>query len=278
MALPHQHLKHAKTFGNVKNGSFWVEYPSGLLDLTRSNPLIPAATQAPKKRDAELEIQVEGNRTIRVDAKQAAIVIVDMQNYFLHPELIDHPLGLACVEPLLKVVPFLRKAGVRIIWLNWGLTPTELSTIPPVLVRSFTKDGEGGFGCDLGRGWGPTLMRGARNSDLYGPLQEEWLKGQSAGTDVWIHKNRVGGLWGAGTALELYLKAEGIKTLFFSGVNTDQCVLGTLIDAYFAGYDSILITDATATTSPEGCFYSVSYNTQALFGLVTDSNRIVQAT
>jgi nicotinamidase-related amidase len=43
-----------------------------------------------------------------------------------------------------------------------------------------------------------------------------------------------------------------------------QCVLGTLIDAYFAGYDSILITDATATTSPEGCFFSVSYNTQAV--------------
>jgi hypothetical protein len=79
MALPHQHLKHAKTYGNVKNDSFWVEYPSGLLDLTRSNPLIPAATQAPAKKDDELEIEVEGNKRIRIDAKQAAIVIVDMQ-------------------------------------------------------------------------------------------------------------------------------------------------------------------------------------------------------
>ena len=28
------------------------------------------------------------------------------------------------------------------------------------------------------------------NSELYGPLQKEYLKGWKAGTDVWIHKNR----------------------------------------------------------------------------------------
>lgn len=33
-------------------------------------------------------------------------------------------------------------------------------------------------------------MRGALNSDLYGPLQDEYLKGKAQGTDVWIHKNR----------------------------------------------------------------------------------------
>ena len=32
----------------------------------------------------------------------------------------------------------------------------------------------------------------------------------------------MGGLWGSGSALELYLKEEGLKTLLFSGVNTDQ--------------------------------------------------------
>lgn len=34
-------------------------------------------------------------------------------------------------------------------------------------------------------------MRGAHNSDLYGPLQDEYLKGKEAGTDFWIHKNRL---------------------------------------------------------------------------------------
>lgn len=39
-----------------------------------------------------------------------------------------------------------------------------------------------------------------------------------------------------------------------------QCVLGTLIDAYFRGYDCILLEDATATTSPDGAFEAVIYN------------------
>jgi hypothetical protein len=73
---------------------------------------------------------------------------------------------------------------------NWGLTPTELTTIPPALARAFTRNKSGGFGSDLGADWGPLLLRGARNSELYGPLQDEWIKGREAGTDAWIHKNR----------------------------------------------------------------------------------------
>lgn len=33
-------------------------------------------------------------------------------------------------------------------------------------------------------------MRDAYNSELYGPLQDEFVKGRQAGTDFWIHKNR----------------------------------------------------------------------------------------
>lgn len=74
---------------------------------------------------------------------------------------------------------------------NWGLTDYELKTIPPSLVRGFMKNGRGGFGADLPGSWGRLLMRGAANSDLYGPLQDEYLKGEKIGTDVWIHKNRL---------------------------------------------------------------------------------------
>lgn len=73
---------------------------------------------------------------------------------------------------------------------NWGLTDHELTTIPPSLVRGFRKSGGGGFGSELPGGFGRLLMRGALNSDLYGPLQDEYLKGKAQGTDVWIHKNR----------------------------------------------------------------------------------------
>jgi len=85
------------------------------------------------------------------------------------------------------------------------------------------------------------------------------------------------GLWGYQTALDLFLAENGITTLLFAGVNTDQCVLGTLVDAYFRGYDCIVLEDGTATTSPEGGFENVIYNAGNSYGFVTDTKRVIEA-
>jgi nicotinamidase-related amidase len=73
------------------------------------------------------------------------------------------------------------------------------------------------------------------------------------------------------------LRNLGIKTLFVGGVNMDQCVMTTLEDATFLGYDTILIEDGTATTSPDYCVQAVLYNVKLLFGFVTQSSAILQA-
>ncbi|KAH7925186.1 Isochorismatase hydrolase [Leucogyrophana mollusca] len=261
-------------YGNP--ASFWVEYPSGLVDLSRSQHSNDEAAPPPL-RSTQLDIPVDGERVIRVDKASTAAVIVDMQNFFLHPDLRDHPTGLKCVDPLLKLVPALRAQGVKILWVNWGLTDHELKTIPPSLVRGFMKNGRGGFGSELPGNFGRMLMRDAYNSELYGPLQEEYLKGQKAGTDVWIHKNRMGGIWGYQSALDLYLEENGLTTLLFGGVNTDQCVSGTMIDAYFRGYDVVLVKDITATTSPAGGLENILYNVGNSWGFLTDTTRVVEA-
>lgn len=71
-------------YGNAT--SFWVEYPSGLVDLTRSAHLSEAEAAGVKDSDSgppsvqsgQLEIAVDG-RTIRVDARKSALVVIDMQ-------------------------------------------------------------------------------------------------------------------------------------------------------------------------------------------------------
>ncbi|KII94059.1 hypothetical protein PLICRDRAFT_101114 [Plicaturopsis crispa FD-325 SS-3] len=182
-------VEAAVEYGNAD--SFWVEYPSGLIDLSRSHH-IPSdagaktsAVTAPPLLETQLDIPVDGGRTVRLDKAASAIVIIDMQK-------------------------------------NWGLTEHELKTIPPSLVRGFMKNGRGGFGSQLPGNFGRLLMRDEYNSELYGPLQDAYLEGKAAGTDFWIHKNRMSGIWGYQTALDLFLKENGIKTLFFSGVNADQ--------------------------------------------------------
>ncbi|KAJ7900316.1 Isochorismatase hydrolase [Mycena olivaceomarginata] len=258
---------------------FWTEWPSGLVDVSRTSQLPPSGSgntqvEPPPLTSALLDIPVDGERTVRVKREATALVVIDMQNFFLHPELRDHPTGLKCVDPLLKAIPALRDAGVKILWVNWGLTEHELQTIPPSLVRGFTKNGRGGFGSELPGGFGRLLMRDAKNSELYGPLHDEWLKGKEGGTDFWIHKNRMSGLWGYQSSLDLFLQENGITTLLFAGVNADQCVSGTLVDAYFRGYDCLLVEDCTATGSPAGGLENVVYNAGNSYGFCTDATRL----
>ncbi|PCH38006.1 Isochorismatase hydrolase [Wolfiporia cocos MD-104 SS10] len=279
MTIPvRPHVTEPIEYGN--SASFWVEYPSGLVDLTRETHLSKQGdgVQTPPLRlETQLDIPVDGERTVRVAKDKSAIVIIDMQNFFLHPDLRDHPTGLECVLPLMNVVPALRTQGIKILWVNWGLTEHELHTIPPSLVRGFMKGGRGGFGSQLPGQFGRLLMRGEYNSDLYGPLHGLYEEGKREGTDVWIHKNRMSGIWGYQTALDLYLQEHGITTLFFAGVNADQCVLGTLVDAYFRGYDCITLKDCIATTSPTGGLENVLYNAGNSYGFVTDSKRVEEA-
>ena len=70
-------------YGN--EASFWVEYPSGLVDLTRSQHLAMSADKEvvdpPRRTSEQMDISVDGGRTVRVDTGASAIVIIDMQKY-----------------------------------------------------------------------------------------------------------------------------------------------------------------------------------------------------
>ena len=123
---------------------------------------------------------------------------------------------------------------------------------------------------------GRLLMRGTWNAALPAPLEKAFLEGQQHKDqpDVWLHKNRISGLWGNGTACTEYLEDKGIQTLLFAGVNTDQCVGGSLQDAFTKGWDCILVKDACGTTSPEFASECVEFNCARTWGFVIDSKSL----
>jgi nicotinamidase-related amidase len=93
--------------------------------------------------------------------------------------------------------------------------------------------------------------------------------------DICVDKYRMSGFWD--TPLDSILRNLGRTTLFFGGVNADQCVMATLQDANFLGYDCILVKDCTATTSPEYCWQATLYNVKQCFGFVSDSQAMLEA-
>lgn len=84
------------------------------------------------------------------------------------------------------------------------------------------------------------------------------------------------GLWGAQTPLGLYLQESETTTLFFGGVNSDQCVWGNLIDAYFKGFDVVYVEDIAATVSPWYAEEMVRYNADG-DGFLANSTYILDA-
>ncbi|RWA05124.1 hypothetical protein EKO27_g9986 [Xylaria grammica] len=233
----------------------WVYYrDKELYDISRDaiSPYFSFATT-----------QGDPGTTVLIGLRLTALVVVDMQNFFLHPRCNDYPEGREAAERTAEVVDRARRLGIQIIFLNWGLTDFDLGAMPPAVHRSFSsqlinpkEDGkkpEGigqtrrGLGSDMGSGRGGLLMAKSWNAELYEPL----LKAADGSQDIYCNKNRMSGLWMDNTPLSKALKDE-FTTLLFAGVNTDQCVLGTLVDAYNRGYDCVMLEDCCATKTPGG--------------------------
>jgi hypothetical protein len=86
-------------YGNSNN--YWLQYPD-YVDLSRgaSSTLFLKAEQQP----------------VLLDPKRAALVVIDMQNYFLSEELGRGPEGRAILNSIAVAVEHARNVGIRVIW------------------------------------------------------------------------------------------------------------------------------------------------------------------
>ena len=271
-----------EVIGGKKN--FWLHSEADGYDLTHPEtptsppvyPRIPLKTTTAR---------------VSIDPTKSALVVVDLQNYFLSPSL-GRPadaVGLKVVDTLLKhAIPACRKVAIPIVWLNWSLTEQDIDDMPPTIVKGFAADdnfdGERqikGLGSDVGPvrledgsciDGGLVLMREQWNTELYTPLEKSHEP-----QDIWIHKNRLSGFWG-GTTIEDALSARGIRTLLFAGANIDQCVGGSLQDACVKGWDCLLLRDGCATTSPRYAEQCIEFNTETGWGFMLSCEDLARGT
>ena len=98
---------------------------------------------------------------------------------------------------------------------------------------------------------------------------------EPAAEDIHVAKYRMSGFWD--TPLLSILRNLRLDTLLFAGVNSDQCVLHTLADANFHGFDTLMLEDAAATTSPAFCHEATLYNVRQIFGFTATSTALLTA-
>ena len=75
------------------------------------------------------------------------------------------------------------------------------------------------------------------------------------------------------TEIEVWLKSLGINTLIFAGIDTSICVETSLRDAFNRGYDTILISDATASSNQKHYMSTIEV-TREYYGLVIDTQEL----
>jgi len=214
----------------------------------------------------------DSQRQIRFDLNKTALLVIDMQNDFCHPEGwlsskgVDITPARRPIGPLQELLPVLRNCNVPVVWVNWGNRPDRLN-LPPAVLHVYNPDGRGvGLGDPLPGSGEPVLQAGSWAAQVVDELPIE------AG-DIQVNKFRMSGF--KDTDLDSILRNLNVSTLLFAGVNVDQCVLYTLQDANSAGYDCIMLEDCCATTSPAYCLAAAVYNTRQCFGFVAQSTELL---
>ena len=163
-----------------------------------------------------------------------AVMVVDMQNDFCHPDGYYGKLGLdlgdirAAVGRMATVVEAARAAEIPVIWIQQTLLPQARADSPAwlrrrtrgVLAPEWTLEGS----------WGQRFTL---------PLSP------SSGEPV-IVKHRSSAF--VSTSLDLILRSLEVEALLIGGTVTQGCVESTARDATFYDYYVVLLTDCVATT------------------------------
>jgi nicotinamidase-related amidase len=215
-------------------------------------------------------------QSLLFELDKTALIIIDMQNDFCAPDGWVGSMGIdvgparALAAQINRTTEILRSEDVPIVWVNWGVRPDRLN-LSPGTQHPFNPNGRA-----------PGLAgKQAVGSRTYGLLQKDGWGAQiiddlhQDSRDIHVDKHRISGFWD--TPLNAILHNLNVTTLLFAGVNADHCVLGTLMDANFHGYDTILLEDCTATTSPDFCMQATLHNVRFCFGFTTTSKDLSQS-
>lgn len=217
-----------------------------------------------------LRIETETS-SLEIDLSRSLLVVVDMQNDFCHPHGWFAQKGISMRAtrrpiPLLnRLLPAWRQAGAPVLWLNWGIRADRLN-LPPTVHFKGKRSAEG-----VGYAERSPLDHGRS------VVQEEWGAQivdelSVAPNDICVNKHRLSGFWD--TELDSLLRANGMTTLLFAGINTDRCVFSTLQDAAFLGYDCILLADACSTPSPAYVSRAIHFLVEQCHGFIATATAL----
>ncbi|HLG73489.1 MAG TPA: isochorismatase family cysteine hydrolase [Chloroflexota bacterium] len=188
-----------------------------------------------------------------IDPSNAALLVVDVQNYYCHPDLASKWEDYSQCAPALanvhRLIAEARRIGVPVIYLrNWH----EDCTDSPAWAS---------------RGGRDTIGLRANT------WESDWYEVEPAPGEPIINKHRYSGFHD--TRLDAVLHTFQRKSVIMTGVATNVCVESTARDAVFHDYFMVFSSDATATSNGQRMHQATLDNMRLHFGLVAATNDIL---
>jgi nicotinamidase-related amidase len=188
-------------------------------------------------RDRVIQRQGRWNVHDDVPAQKTALVVVDMQNYFMAPgQQVEVPEAREIVPNVNRLADALRHAGGTVVWVrtvsnddsfkNWSHFHDVLNT-PQRRAKRAEALADGAFGAEL------------------------WHELDVRPEDLMVQKTRYSAFIRGSSNIEENLRQRGVTAVWIGGTTTNTCCECTARDAMLLDFRTTMVTDANADHTDE---------------------------
>jgi ureidoacrylate peracid hydrolase len=194
-----------------------------------------------------------------IDAGRTALVVVDMQNYFVAEGFpLEIPVARDIVPNINRLAHALRAAGGTVVWLqtssaaalkHWSHLHTYMLTPEKSKVRlDYLDEGSDGFA-------------------LYPTLEPQ-------PTDLRVKKTTYSAFTPDPAAMHAALRRRGVESVLITGTATNVCCESTARDAMMHDYRVVMVSDGNASNTDEEHANSLN-NFHLFFGDVLTTDEVI---
>ncbi|MHA1345809.1 MAG: isochorismatase family protein [Candidatus Heimdallarchaeaceae archaeon] len=189
--------------------------------------------------------KIKKDRPFKLNLKKAALLVLDMQDYFLNKE--SHafvPSSLSIINSIQEISKTIQEMGNKVIFSRHLDAENKSST--------------------MNRWWKDNIKPDSDLSKITNLLNKQSIEV--------IEKNQYSAFYE--TELENILKDNEIEQVIITGVMTHLCCETTARDAFMRGFEVFFVVDATATYSEElhlGTLRAISHG----YGTCISSEEII---
>jgi ureidoacrylate peracid hydrolase len=171
-----------------------------------------------------------------IDAARSALLVVDMQNYFVAPGFpAEVPAARDTVSNINRMAGAMRDAGGAVVWIH---------TTAVGALEKWANHHRFDLTPAAAEARLASLAEHAPGFRLYPALA-------SAQSDLYVKKVAYSALIQGSSDLDAQLKRRGIESLLIAGTTTNVCCESTARDAMMLDYRVVMLSDATAASTLE---------------------------